>query len=70
MKKKSVKKNIENGTIESSFVPLIDYVRENRLNYSKVYQSTLNGKIKSIRKGNRIYIDMNSIRMQKKRTVL
>ncbi|HNQ19440.1 MAG TPA: hypothetical protein PKI46_00100 [Bacteroidales bacterium] len=67
MKKK--KKNIDNGTIENNlYIPLIDFVRENRLNYSKVYQATLKGLIKSIRKGNRIYICKTDIKL--KRTVI
>jgi hypothetical protein len=77
MKKKPAKKNIENGIIENSkaknnndpvYIPLIDYVRENQLNYSKIYQLSIKGVLRSIRKGNRIYICKNDIKV--KRTVL
>ncbi len=71
MTKKKVK-NIENGIIDDNndpvYIPLIDYVRENRLNYSKIYQLSIKGAIRSIRKGNRIYICKNDIKV--KRTVL
>jgi hypothetical protein len=79
MKKKAAKKNIESGIIENSkaknnndpvYIPLIDYVRENQLNYSKIYQLSIKGVLRSIRKGARIYIDINSVRNNNKRTVL
>ena len=72
MKKKAAKKNIGNGIIENNsvFIPLIDYVREHQLCYSKVYHASIQGFIKSIRKGNRIYIDINSVRIPKRKTVL
>lgn len=71
MTKKKVK-NIENGIIgdKDCYIPLIDYVRENQLNYSKIYQLSIKGVLRSIRKGVRIYIDINSVRNNNKRTVL
>ena len=76
MTKKKVK-NIENGIIDDNnikhnndcYIPLIDYCRENQLNYSKLYAATLKGNLKSIRKGSRIYIEITSIR-NNRRTVL
>ena len=38
------------------YIKLIDFVRENRLIYSKLYQLTLKGIIKSKRINNNIYI--------------
>lgn len=71
MTKKKVK-NISTGIIEDKdcYIPLIDYCRENQLNYSKIYQLSIKGVIRSIRKGARIYIDINSVRNNNKRTVL
>lgn len=50
--------------IYTDFVPLIDFVRQNRLSYNKVYQATLKGIIRSIRKGNRIYICKTDIKIK------
>ncbi len=39
------------------YIKLIDFVRENRLIYSKLYQLTLKGILRSKRINNRIYIN-------------
>ena len=38
------------------YIRLIDFVRDNRLRYTKIYQLTLKGVIRSKRINNRIYI--------------
>lgn len=60
--------------MNDNYVPLVDFIREHSLNYSKIYQLTLKGIIKSKRIKNRIYIEKSSAlifsKTFKKKTVL